>query len=65
MEFVKVKLIKSWGENDYYKAGNNVLVSADVAKMMTEGPNKYGYIIDNDNDKILDEYFLSNLDQEE
>ena len=65
MEFVKVKLIKSWGENDYYQAGNVVMVSADVGKMMTEGPNKYGYLIDNDNDKILDEYYASNLDEEE
>ena len=65
MEFVKVKLIKSWGENDYYKAGNVVIVSADVGKMMTEGPNKYGHLIDNDNDKILDEYFLSKDEEEE
>ena len=64
MVFVKVKLIKSWGENDYYKAGNVVMVSADVGKMMTEGPNKYGYLIDNDNDKILDEYFLSKGEEE-
>ena len=64
MEFVKVKLIKSWGENDHYKAGNIVLVPADVGKMMTEGPNKYGNLIDNDNDKILDEYFLSNVEEE-
>lgn len=64
MEFVKVKLTKSWGENDYYKAGNVVYVSTDVAKMMTEGPNKYGHLIDNDNDKILDEYFLSKDEEE-
>ena len=59
MEHVKVKLTRSWGHNDYYKAGNIVYVSADVAKMMTTGRDNYGYLIDNDNDKELDDHFAS------
>lgn len=64
MKFVKVKLIRSWGDNDYYKAGSNVFVSEDVAKMMTFEPNKYGDIIDDDNDRILDEFYISGDEEE-
>lgn len=63
MEHVKVKLIRDWGENSYYKAGNIVYVSADVAKMMTSGNDKYGHLIDNDNDDILDDYFASSEEE--
>ena len=59
MEHVKVKLIRDWGKNGYYKAGNIVYVSADVAKMMTTGRDNYGFLIDNDDNKILDDHFAS------
>lgn len=65
MGFVKVKLIKDWGENAYYKAGNIVYVKEDVAKMMTSGTDIYGHYIDNDNDIILDDYFASKNEEEE
>ncbi len=64
MKFVKVKLIRPWGDNDYYKAGSVVFVSEDVAKMMTFEPNKYGDIIDDDNDRILDEFYISGDEEE-
>jgi len=63
MEHVKVKLIRDWGENGYYKAGNIVYVSAAVAKMMTTGRDNYGYLIDNDNNRILDDHFASSEEE--
>ena len=63
MKFVKVKLIKSWGHNNYYKTGNVVYVSEDVAVMMTKGKDKYGYLVDNDNEDLLDAYHASNEEE--
>lgn len=64
MKYVKVKLIRAWGDNDYYKAGNIVIVSEDVGKMMAFEPNKYGDIIYNDNDQILDNFYISGDEEE-
>jgi len=64
-EYVKVKLVKTWGDNDYYKAGNIVYVSAAVAKKMTTGAGSFGYIIENKDPAILDAYYASKNDEEE
>jgi hypothetical protein len=43
MRNVEVKLTRDWGT--YYIKGSLVSVSEDVAKMMTSGPNPYGYLV--------------------
>ena len=43
MRNVEVRLTRDWGT--YYKAGSLVSVSEDVAKMMTSGTSKYGYLV--------------------
>jgi hypothetical protein len=65
MDYVKVKLLKSWGANNYYSAGNVVCVTPDVAKMMTTGSDRYGDIIENKDREILDAYHAYNLGEEE
>ena len=62
MRFIKVRLIRDWGT--YYKEGSIVLVSEDVAKMMTLDFNRYGYLVDGlSDDEIIGQAF--DLDEEE
>jgi hypothetical protein len=42
MKHLEVQLTRDWGS--YYKKGAIVSVSEDVAKMMTSGPDPYGFI---------------------